>query len=266
MQRTREMGLENALQALERDVAAALSAAEGTVKALRSLRAAVSVGKLRDIRASLDSVDRALLVLQQQYANTKDGWNFDEDAYFAEGMFVQELIAEAARLGVNIFERDDRLYCYPMLLRVVGRDRTVLIDKKRETRLRPKALARHLKDVQSKPPRFSPSAFLESIYRAYQRFQPDQALAERRGSIVPLLDIYELLTLFPGQRSDYSEQEFARDIYLLDRSANRTSRDGSRVRFLPPDRQRRYLSVIREDGAEQKYWGIVFERTGGRQG
>ena len=43
--------------------------------------------------------------------------------------------------------------------------------------------------------------------------------------------IYELLTLQPGAAREYSRQEFARDLYLLDQSGVATVRSGATVSF-----------------------------------
>jgi hypothetical protein len=78
----------------------------------------------------------------------KEGWDFDEQAYFAEGAFAQELLATARRLNVQLFEQDDVLYSYPSLIRILPSDRAVTIDKQRERRVRPTVLVAHLKDRQ----------------------------------------------------------------------------------------------------------------------
>src|SRR5437879_1747459 len=52
-----------------------------------------------------------------------------------------------------------------------------------------------------------------------------------RGIAERLVDIYGLLTLLPGQTREYSRQEFARDIYLLDRSGLTVTRDEQVVSF-----------------------------------
>ena len=38
------------------------------------------------------------------------------------------------------------------------------------------------------------------------------------GTVIPLIDIWELLTLLPGQAKDYPKQEFTRDVYLLQKA------------------------------------------------
>jgi hypothetical protein len=81
------------------------------------------------------------------------------------------------------------------------------------------------------------------------------------GTVIPLLEIYELFTLLPNQAKDYSKQGFARDIYLLDRSGVTTTRKGGRVSFPASTGTKtssRTLSVINERGEEKLYFGISF--------
>src|SRR5215210_2946339 len=95
------------------------------------------------------------------------GWDFDEEMYFASGLFPREVLDTAERKGVRIFEQDERLYCYPSLIRVLPGDRSVMIDKARERRVRPSVLVEQLRELQRRPARFKPEAFLESLFSAY---------------------------------------------------------------------------------------------------
>ena len=258
--------LEAALGRTERDADAALRAAAAATAALKRLRAAAHVGNLRDLPSTLEAAEKALAALRQQFANTRQGWDFDEEAYFAGTAFQEELQAAAKEIGLRLFQEDDRLYSYPSLIRVLPVERAVLIDKTRERRVRPSVLAAHLKDLQRKPPRFRPDAFLEALYAAYGTIVK-AAVAERgaeragAGMVVRLLDMYNLLTLLPGQSRDYSRQEFARDIYLLDQSGVTTTRDGATVSF-PASTGTRVpaatLRIVTQGGQEKLYYGIAF--------
>ena len=77
--------------------------------------------------------------------------------------------------------------------------------------------------------------------------------------------VYELLTLLPGQSREYSRQEFARATYLLDRSGVNRTRDGFVV-SLPASTGtksgRGVITAITESGQERRYWGIAFTREG----
>ena len=262
MQDDRSVSLETALSRTEADADAVLKATSALTTSLKRFRAAAHVGNLRELRPAIAAAEQALTGLRQQFANAKEGWDFDEDAYFANGSFPRELLETAERMNVRVFEQDDRLYCYPALIRVLPNDRSVLIDKARERRLRPTVLVNHLKDLQRRPPRFRPEAFLEALFEAYSTL-----VAKRgkdlfgQGVVVKLLEIYDLLTLLPGQSKEYSRQEFARDIYLLDQSGLTTTRKGYNVSFPAGTGTRSASSTIRvitQSGEEKIYYGIAF--------
>jgi hypothetical protein len=120
-------------------------------------------------------------------------------------------------------------------------------------------LVRTLQALQDKPPRFKAEAFLEALATAY-----DLVIAARRaqpGATVKLTDIYNVLTVMPGSARDYSRQELARDLYLLDQSGVTRTKDG-RVLRLPASALTRGSSVLRtvtRSGQEKVYAGIAFE-------
>lgn len=205
---------EEALAMTEANAEATLRAATATVNSLKKFRVAVQTGNLRELRRAIEISEKAIETLRMQFTNAKKGWNFDEEAYLSSKDFPLEIIVAAEKLGLKIFEQDDRLYCYPFLMRILPNERAVLIDKTRYRRLRPSVIGNHLKRLQDKPVRFNFRAFLESLYSAYSTAIKTRG-RDRLGSgtIIPFMEIYGLLTLLPGQSKEYSKQEFARDIY-----------------------------------------------------
>jgi hypothetical protein len=258
----RHTSLEKSLAKTEADAEVALKAAGAVVSSLKKFRAAAQVGNLRDLRKAIEVSEQAITTLRQQFANAKEGWDFNEDAYLSSSAFPSELLQTAKQMAVKIFEQDDRLYCYPFLIRILPNECSVLIDKARERRLRPSVLVSHLKDLQNKPVRFKPEAFLESLFSAYST----EVAARGKnlfgtGTVVKLLDIYRLFTLLPGQSKEYSLQEFARDIYLLDQSRVARTKKGLVVSFPASTGTKSTpspITVITQDGHEKKYYGISF--------
>ena len=258
--------LEQALAAVERVTDSALDAAAQLTRTLRRLRAAAQVGNVRDLRAALTAAAQAAARARNEANDAAESWTFDEEAYFASGAYTRELLAAARDDGLQMFERDERLYSYPVLVRVSPTDRAVFVDRTRERRVRPSVLVRHLRDVQGRPARFRPEAFLEALFTAHGH------LARRRGDEATvadeperLLDVYELLTLMPGAAREYSRQEFARDVYLLDRSGVTTTRRGYVVSFPASSGARSAgsaMRVVTEGGQEKVYYGIAFARAG----
>jgi len=255
-------GLEQALAKTEADADAACKAATAALRSLKKFRAAAEVGNLRELQKAIETTGQALAELKRQFVTAKAGWDFDEETYLSNGAFVTEVLAMAAHTGVNIYERDDRLYCYPSLIRVSPNDRVVVIDKTRERRLRPSVLVRHLQELQNRPVRFRSEAFLESLYDAYSTAVKTRSKDRRDTSaIVPLVEIYNLLTLLPGQAKEYSRQEFARDLYLLDQSNVTTVRNGAVVSFHAArgnEAASKVIPLVTKDGQAKTYYGISF--------
>jgi len=140
----------------------------------------------------------------------------------------------------------------------------VQINKSKEKKPRTSVKVGKLKEMQKNPPRFRSEAFLEALYSAYQKaVQLSKKGSPLMGRVITLLEIYDLFTLLPGQSREYSKQEFARDIYLLDRSGNITTRDGAKVSFPASTGTKipgRTLNIINESGEEKKYYGIAFNK------
>jgi len=259
---TGSVSLEQALATTESAADAALRASAAATRAIKHARSAAQVGNLRELRSAMAAAEQAVAGLQTQIAQTLESWDFDEDAYLSDGSFTRELLEAASHANVRMFEQDERLYCYPALIRVVPAERTVLVDRERERHLRPSVLVTRLQAMQGRPPRFRPEAFLETLLNAYT------ALVARRGKDAPgrgiaerLTEVYGLLTLLPNQAREYSRQEFARDIYLLDRSGVALTRDRQVVSFPASSGTRSSTAIFRvitESGEEKTYYGIAF--------
>jgi len=257
--------LEKALAKTEADADAALKAATAAVGALKKFRAAVRLGNLRELRKTIEAADKATTIFRQQFVNAKESWDFDEDAYLSSSDFYKELLETARQKAVNIFEQDERLYCYPLLIRLLPGERSVLVDKAKERRLRPSVLVAHLKELQNKPVRFKAEAFLECLFSAYTHL-----VAARgkdllgTGPVVKLREVYRLLTLLPEQSKEYSLPEFGRDIYLLDQKGI-TRTNGGQVVSFPASTGTRVsgamITVITQDGREKNYYGICFTQA-----
>jgi len=258
-------GLEKALAKTETDVDATLKAANSVVSSLKRFRGVIKTGSLRELRKTIESAEQAIAALKQQFSNTKDGWNFDTENYIASKAFPDEILEMSKSLGVKIFEQDERLYCYPFLIRILPNEFAVQIDKTKDKRLRPSTLVSHLKALQNKPVRFKPETFLESLFSAYETLIRSRGKDQvGKGIVIALLEIYRLLTLLPGQSKEYSRQEFARDIYLLDRSGITTTKKGFVVSF-PASTGTRWttgtIRVVTQEGQDKRYYGISFSEV-----
>ena len=255
-QRTLEQSLANT----EANTLATLRAAASLLRPLRRCRIAAQVGDLEELSHSLQAAELAIDQLHIQLEKTRRGSEFDAQQYLSEGKYIQEILETAQRMGVSIFKRENRLYCHPALVRISPNDKSVFINRKRERRIRPSVFVKQLKDLQQRPPSFRPDAFLSALLQAYS-----QIVAQRNNGalssapVVPLVELYRLLTLLPGQAKEYSKQEFVRDVYLLHRSGRDTTNTGAKVSF-PISRgvRGKTMTVVDESGEERHYYGIRF--------
>ncbi len=260
MSNNASLTLEQSLAHTEADALETLSAAKDLLRPLRRLRSAAEKGNLSDIDSSIAAAQAALAALERQLSETKKGWDFDAHGYLTRGGYVQEVLATAKKAGVKLVEQDDRLFCYPALIRVSPGEKAVYINRKRERRIRPSVFVSLLKKQQDRPLSYRPDAFLAALYRAYSKTLAEKSdISRDPAPIIPLVDIHSLLTLLPGQAKEYSRQEFILDIYLLHRGGVDTTKQGARVSF-PISRgvKGKTLTVIDETGEERRYYGIRF--------
>ncbi|MEX2658382.1 MAG: hypothetical protein WD232_01700 [Acidimicrobiales bacterium] len=254
-------GLEQALEDIERDAEVAVRGLAAALKEAKKAKAAAASGQLRELRSALEG---AVALTDEAGASARAlraGWAFDEQEHFASGGYAKEVLALAAAEGVQAFEADDRILSYPAIVQVSTSDTTVLIDRRKERRVRPSVLVRMLQTLQSKPPRFKAEAFLEALAAAYDLVV---AKAGRPGATVKLVEVYKVLTLMPGAGREYTKQELARDLYLLDQSGVTGTKDG-RTLQLPASALTRgsgVLTTVTRSGQEKVYVGISFEGGG----
>lgn len=258
-------GLEAALAATEAAAQAALKAAAGATRELKKVKAAAATGSVRDLRRALEAAESSARQVVDAAGDLRAGYDFDESDHLASGSFAKELLAAASDAGVAMFEEDDRLLCYPSLVRVLPTELAVEVDRKRDRRLRPSVLVASLARAQGAGPRFKSEPFFESLRAAYELVLAQRGKAP--GAVVRLVEVYTVLTLLPGQARDYSRQEFAHDLYLLDQSGLTTSdRSGAQLRWSASTGTKGagMLKTVSRSGQQQRYWGISF--TGGSEG
>ncbi len=257
---------EATFSATEGEVDATLRTATATVRELKRALAAARMGQVRDLRKALSAAQAATARLAEDTRALAGNFDFDEQAYLSSGAYVKELLAEAEAGGLAIVEDDDRLLCYPSLLRVLPSDAAVEIDKVRDRRLRPSVLVAALARTQERGVRFKTEVFLDSLRSAYELLVASGS--QRADAVVRLVDIWSVLTMLPGQRAQYSKQEFARDLYLLDQSGvTRTARSPRTLRWAASTGTKGTgtLVTVGRNGQQQRYWGVSFTSDPARQ-
>jgi len=248
--------LEQSLEALQTQVEASLDRVNTLAKRLKKLKSAAQSGDLREIGKSVTDIRELVAAANEQSGALS--FEFDDTNYFPEA-FLQEVVTAAEARGLKVFAQDGKLYCYPLLVRVKGAERAVQIGKKSERGIRPSALAAKLFQLHSKPARFKPADFLGLIHRAYKH-----CAGKNESPVLTLVEIYDVLTLMPGTAKEYTRDDFARDLYLVDRSGVTTLNDGTECRFSASTGTRNTASTlvcIAEDGSEKRYYGISFHRA-----
>jgi hypothetical protein len=254
---------EEALGTTERAVDSALKAAAAATRELRRARSGAKNGQVRDLRRALEAAETAAAALAEESRAARAGFHLNDQEYLASGGYTKELLAAATAAGVAMYEEDERLMCYPSLVRVLPGDSAVEIDRKRERRLRPSVLVRLLATAQGRTPRFKPEAFLDSLRGGYELVVA--RAGKKADAVVRLVDVWAVLTLLPGQSRDYTRQEFARDLYLLDQSGlTRTPRSPRELRWSASTGTKGtgVLTTVARSGQQQRYWGISFTADG----
>lgn len=250
--------LEGALQAVERDADAAIRALGAALRAAKKARSAAAGGQIRELQQAMEAAVGLAAEASGAVDDLRAGWRFDVGGWFASGEYAKELLASAAEAGVQAFEADERILCYPAIVQVSAADATVALDKKKDRRIRPSVVVRHLAALQERPAKFKPDAFIETLAAAYDYVVGAKRL--RQGVAAKLVDVHKVLTLLPGAARDYTRQEFARDIYLLDQSGVVKVKDGRRM-TLPASAMTRgggVLTTVARSGQTKVYAGLAF--------
>jgi len=252
-------GLETALAATEEGVDAALKASASLTRELKKAKTGAERGQLRELRRALDAATALAEDATQAARDASESFSFDDKEHLDSGSYAQELLDTAAAQDLTMFQDDERLLlCYPSLIKVLPGEAAVEIDRRRERRLRPSVMVGLLAVTHSRPPRFLPKPFLQSLESGYDLVRSQK---ERdQATVVRLIDVWGVLTLLPGQARDYTRAEFARDLYLLDSSAVATAKSGRVLGWHASSgtRDAGTLTTVAKTGQRQLYWGISF--------
>jgi hypothetical protein len=257
-QREEMSSFEDALDGAARATDALLRALTAALREAKRAKSAANLGKVRDLEQAMDAAARLAGQAADDARRVRGEWTFDAPEWFASGAYAKELLACAAASGVQAVESDQRILCYPAIVQVSATDVSVVVDKKKDRRVRPSVVVGHLAALQQRPPRFRPEAFIESLAVAYDLVVGVKGA--RQGAPVKLVDVHGVLTVLPGAARDYTRPEFARDLYLLDQSGVVDVKDG-RVMSLPASALTRgsgVLTTVTRAGQTKVYAGIGF--------
>jgi len=247
-----------------------LESIEPAIKAAKKGAAAANAsgkmlgdGEIRNLNKKLAEAEEELARAAEGIRAFRESWTAsDIYDYFGSEDYINELLGLLEESGVDVHRVADVLYVYPALVRLDPNSQAARVDKKLELKIRPRTLAGSLKNIQNRPSKFPTGRFLSSLFKVYK------ALASRNlkrgeewvGKSILLRDIYEMLSAAPG--SDYTEQEFVRDIYLLDASGEDLEVRGHIAALEASSGTRdekKTLSIITRDGQKRLYNSIRFD-------
>ena len=265
------------MSTFEEGFAATEKAADSVLQALgdvsrlaRQLQRDAKAGNIGAIRRGTARLEESLSLIRQQVGKATQAWPFaqEEELAYLQHQYAGELQNEAKKEGLRLYERDGRLIAHPSVIRVLPGERAVRIDRRQSSSIRPTKIVADLAKIQHSPSRFRPQPFLESLYGAYlalsQSGTADRLKLGDGGQVVRLDRIYNLFTGLPGAQREYSQLDFARDLYSLESSGVSEARSGARVSFPASTGTRNprgTISFVGPNGETVLYYGIQFTGT-----
>lgn len=253
----------------EERIADSIGELEPVMKAAKKGAAAASAcskmlndGEIRSISRKLGEAEQELTKSAEGISEFRTRWETcDIGDHFGSDEYLSELMACLEDLTVDYHAVGDVLYVYPALVRLDTGGRAARVDKKVEARIRPRRLAGILQGIQNRPGKFPAGRFLTALFKVYKALASSNLRKSEpwAGKSLYLRDIYEVMSSAPG--TDYSEQEFVRDIYLLDASGESLEVRGHVASLEASSSTRddkKTMSIITRDGQRRLYCTIRF--------
>ena len=273
--------IEQEFAAVEEAAAAAAKSASDLLRRARTLEKAAKEGSIAAIRREKGRLTEAMEAAREAAGAVESSWSVEEseeEAYLRD-QYAGELIREAAAQGLTIIPGSGGLMASPSIASVASGQRVLILDNKQTSNIRPSAVAKRLLPTQRKflDQRTRAStrskALLETLYAVYKELTRGDAvgrLGGTQGPLVALDRIYAVVTALPGGTSQYTRQDFARDIYILAAAGVTTTADGAAASFSAgstgarqPGRTFRFAD---ENGNPVSYYGVQFTTESGDAG
>lgn len=260
-------GFEQAFDDVERAAEAAQKAAARLASAANTLKRAAREGNIAAIRRAPDRLGEALQEAGHEVERAAASWTFSEseEADYLKDGYAAELQAVSAEKGLSLYERDGQLISPPSILRILPDKRSVLLDRKSRSTIRPSWLAELLLRNKGKSSGFTPAQFLEALHAVYADIiGPSALMSKQGGGVVPLARIYRLMTALPGIGRNYDRMDFGRDLYILDSKGPHRTRKGAEVFFSASGgkyRPRDLFYFVDPNGVSMGYYGIRFREN-----
>lgn len=226
----------------------------GTLKAWKKACQTGHVGA-RDKAAALAT---SLAPELAAHVDTATGsWSFDVRQYLEGDHWRTELQDVCAtRMGLRVFEEDEKLVSPPVLVRSDPAKTRLIIGKVGWPTLNPSFTAKELKRLNERSATTAAlQQFLNSLYEGAKRVNKD------KDHLTRLRDIYGIFSLAPGWARENSWASFAQQLYALQMSEVRTTKDGRGYKIDGPTgkyTENDVFSVISESGGLERYHAIWF--------
>ena len=262
--------LENEFSNTDGAAASTLRATNNLASLIKQMQKAAQQGNIAALKKSIERLKETIGIVQTEVQNAGNAWMMTEDeeeAHLAND-YTAELQEIGGQHGLQLFERDGAVVSYPSKLVVIPKEKAVRLDGKKVSTIRPSYLVKLLLANQQKKTRSNSAQFIESLYKVYSQITGSNnsktMLIPGAESVVTLATIYEVLTALPGLNREYDRMDFARDLYFLDHSEVRETRNGSKIKLdasTGAKTGRGTFVFVDQNGADQKYHSIQF--TGG---
>lgn len=246
------------IDAVQRGAQALAKACPTLTDAAKKTAVAAEAGDIARLRKALGLLTTTWSSIEQLVHQATEAWTHnqsDEETLLSE--YEAGLREAVAAAGFKVFKNDRDLIAYPFILRFLAKDRALLIDGEKTTNLRPERVVELLREKRARIRPATNERFLQTLYSTYRVVCGKQRL----GQPVLLDEIYSALTLFPGTAAAYSESEFVRDLYLLDREGPRTTKNGASL-SLPASTGTKnrsgLFSFLGPEGERVDYYAIQF--------
>ncbi len=229
------------------------------------IEAGFARGDLEEVSRSLGRLEAASL----RMAELAGAVNQKLGAYPVEEYlscnFHDTFMAVCKAEGLTVEGSFPRYEVFPFRVRVLVSSKSIEVNERKVRMLRPKALAQYLSKQKSKleAASFNTQRFVDALARAYDLLisQRESGFGAklRQGLDLPLMAVYEVLTLLPPHRRAYPAGMFAFDLHRLFVSDCFSASDGRTL--VLGDARTRGQRVVTYDasGREHRFGSIRFE-------
>lgn len=247
------------------ELAAAAKQLDNSIKAAAKASKLIikdkETGDLKDLDKAVRAMEDALNIQKDALESLQSSLDsFDRDEYITGGDFEKQLVKECRSAGIDVRKNGDMVYeMFPNRVVISADTQDVLIDKKRVSSLRPKAVAETIHAAQDKMQKasFNAERFLGELLNAYDLL----ILKKKKKTLdaeLNLTDIYKIMVPMGRLKKEYDMQSFAFDIARLYRSGVTETKDGRVLDMGPSRDNKNAIRVLDENGKEQFFALISF--------